>query len=351
MLIVLRGAQGSGKSYVARSCFRPEQIVSSDNLRGLISGDPSYQKSSAMAFKLLRYIIDARLAHGQLTVLDATNLRIKDVKGYIETAKHNCVPFKIISIKAPKKILQERIKSRFTDGTGVNISEEVLDTYLNRYDTTTHLFEKQFGSDFVEFQSDKYLLSNVESFIAISVDTRYQSFYDTKGDSVWAIGDIHGCPNELSELIEKIEESAKGKDLYLYSVGDLIDRGPDFKKVLEICIEKNIRLIHGNHESCFIQEYFGKSQCRSSSRRITLDDFEKFSKKDKTKILSYIFNSNYFEYVRDIITGQIVFLSHAGIAESEIDGFIGSRFGSRYKLPNRKACLHGPEKTLDKKNK
>lgn len=60
------------------------------------------------------------------------------------------------------------------------------------------------------------------------------------------IGDIHGCYEELQELIQKAGLS--DGDL-IVSLGDCVDRGPDTPAVLRYFIEqKNARLVMGNHE-------------------------------------------------------------------------------------------------------
>ena len=45
------------------------------------------------------------------------------------------------------------------------------------------------------------------------------------------VGDIHGCYDELMELLEKV---GIGDDDRIVSVGDLITKGPKSKEVLEL---------------------------------------------------------------------------------------------------------------------
>jgi len=63
------------------------------------------------------------------------------------------------------------------------------------------------------------------------------------------IGDIHGCFLELSELYGKL--SAHTDEIY--SVGDLIDRGPDSKRVIQFCIDNGIKPVMGNHENMLLR--------------------------------------------------------------------------------------------------
>lgn len=64
-------------------------------------------------------------------------------------------------------------------------------------------------------------------------------------------GDVHGESFKLRALINKIVLKYGKTDFY--AVGDLIDRGPDSKGVLDTCIEHGIPSILGNHEIWFHQ--------------------------------------------------------------------------------------------------
>ncbi len=60
------------------------------------------------------------------------------------------------------------------------------------------------------------------------------------------IGDIHGCYEELQDLIQK---AGLSEDDLILSIGDCVDRGPDTPAVLRFFNEqKNAQLIMGNHE-------------------------------------------------------------------------------------------------------
>lgn len=72
------------------------------------------------------------------------------------------------------------------------------------------------------------------------------------------IGDVHGCYNELMVLMEKLPYTDN-----ICFVGDLIDRGPDSKKVVDFIIENNYNCVLGNHEefvNSIFQEKDGKLQ-------------------------------------------------------------------------------------------
>lgn len=60
-----------------------------------------------------------------------------------------------------------------------------------------------------------------------------------------AIGDIHGCHLEFAELLEKLE---LGRDDRVILLGDLVNRGPDTNKVLDLARSVNAFSLLGNHE-------------------------------------------------------------------------------------------------------
>lgn len=73
---------------------------------------------------------------------------------------------------------------------------------------------------------------------------------------VFVFGDVHGQLDQLKKLIEKAKREYS-QNLDLYSVGDLVDRGPDSKKVVQFCIDNGVKAITGNHE-LWLQEYLEK---------------------------------------------------------------------------------------------
>ena len=80
------------------------------------------------------------------------------------------------------------------------------------------------------------------------------------GQRVYAIGDIHGRRDLLDELIEAIDRDAAARgdaQTSLIFLGDLIDRGPDSRAVIERAMalaeaSDAVRFIFGNHEEAFL---------------------------------------------------------------------------------------------------
>ena len=81
-----------------------------------------------------------------------------------------------------------------------------------------------------------------------------------EGRRAYAIGDIHGRADLLEELLERIEADNEARDpakTWLVFLGDLIDRGPDSRGVIERLVARppafarNV-FIMGNHEESFL---------------------------------------------------------------------------------------------------
>lgn len=75
---------------------------------------------------------------------------------------------------------------------------------------------------------------------------------------VFAIGDLHGCHQELSILLNHLEkvEGIGEQDLVVF-IGDYIDRGPNSKAVVDLLIDFGKRhpqtvFLRGNHEDMLL---------------------------------------------------------------------------------------------------
>jgi serine/threonine protein phosphatase 1 len=80
------------------------------------------------------------------------------------------------------------------------------------------------------------------------------------GWRVYAVGDIHGRADLLSELFGRIDDDLKSRPMantIQVFVGDYIDRGPDSRGVIELLIARqqrhDVALLKGNHEDLALQ--------------------------------------------------------------------------------------------------
>lgn len=80
-----------------------------------------------------------------------------------------------------------------------------------------------------------------------------------------AIGDVHGCAEEFEELLDALNIL---EDDRIIQVGDLINRGPDSHRVLELARIYQVEAILGNHELRLLT-------AREENRPDMLKDYDK----------------------------------------------------------------------------
>jgi protein phosphatase len=100
-LVLLIGPSGAGKSTFAARHFQPTEVISSDRCRAMIIDDETDQSVSGEAFSLLRHIARARLGHGRLTVVDATNLQSRSRRPFLRMGRALQIPVVAIVFNLP----------------------------------------------------------------------------------------------------------------------------------------------------------------------------------------------------------------------------------------------------------
>ena len=91
------------------------------------------------------------------------------------------------------------------------------------------------------------------------------AFAPAPGSRIYAVGDIHGCRNELERLLSMIDadDASRGSaETTLIFLGDLVDRGPDSAGVVERLLtlaqeRPRVRFLKGNHEELFLHALDG----------------------------------------------------------------------------------------------
>jgi predicted phosphodiesterase len=95
-----------------------------------------------------------------------------------------------------------------------------------------------------------------------------------------AIGDVHGCADEFEELLQALELKPEDR---VIQVGDLVNRGPDSHRVLELVREYKVEAILGNHELRLLrarhegQKSLLKSYDHSTIKALTNEDWDYLS--------------------------------------------------------------------------
>jgi serine/threonine protein phosphatase 1 len=103
-------------------------------------------------------------------------------------------------------------------------------------------------------------------------------------NGIWVIGDVHGMYDKLVRLLDKLP-----KDVHICFVGDLIDRGKDSAKVVQLVINNGYFCVLGNHELMMI-----KSQIEDGKYNFAWEEFggtetlESYAKFDDELFKSHI---------------------------------------------------------------
>jgi protein phosphatase len=111
-VVVLVGISGSGKSTFAKAHFAPTEILSSDAFRAIVTDDESDQSVTEAAFALLHAVLDARLARGRLSVVDATNVEEWGRRQLLEIAHRRNRPAVAVVLDLPVELCLERLAGR-----------------------------------------------------------------------------------------------------------------------------------------------------------------------------------------------------------------------------------------------
>ena len=78
---------------------------------------------------------------------------------------------------------------------------------------------------------------------------------DIGGRDLLVIGDVHGCYDELRELLEQQNISEESSDTCIIFVGDLINKGPKNAQVVKLARKLRAYSVRGNHDEVCLLEW------------------------------------------------------------------------------------------------
>ena len=147
-LVVLVGASGAGKSAWAAAHFRAAEIVSSDDLRGVVGSGRHDLDASADAFALLDLVVAGRTRRGLTTVVDTLGLEPERRRGYLALARAHGLPAVVVAFDTPPAVCRRRNAARDRP-----VPARVLAVQLAAYRTVADRLEGE-GWDVVVTRSD-----------------------------------------------------------------------------------------------------------------------------------------------------------------------------------------------------
>ena len=325
-LVLLIGPSGSGKSTFASKHFKPTEILSSDFCRGLVSDDETDQTATNDAFEVLRFIAAKRLAAGKLTVIDATNVQGDARKPLLALAREYHYLTVAIVFNMPTKLCQERNAARPDRDFKPHVIRQ-QHQQLRR--SLRHL--KREG-----FRQFLYVMSTPETVAVARVER--QPLWSNRTDEQGPfdiIGDIHGCFDELVELLQKLGykfstqpneditvEPPEGRKAVF--VGDYVDRGPKVVEVLRLITRMHetgaALCVPGNHDIKLVRALRGRNVKRTHGLAESLAQLAETSTEFKTHIAEFL-DGLVSHYVLD--DGKLV-VAHAGM-KAELQGRASGR--------------------------
>lgn len=270
-LVVLIGASGSGKSTFARAHFLPTEVISSDACRGLVSDDENSLTASADAFDVVHFLARKRLARQKLTVVDATNVQADARKALLAIAReHDCMAVAIV-LDVPAQRCHERNQARPDRQFGVHVVRQ-------------HASQLRQSLRGLRREGFRYVsvLDTPEAIAAATIErTRLWTNRRDDHGPFDIIGDVHGCFDELVELLRTLGYGVAGHDVTppagrrAIFLGDLVDRGPRVPDVLKLVMTMvragTALCVPGNHETKLFKKLQGREVTVSHGLQETLD--------------------------------------------------------------------------------
>jgi protein phosphatase len=329
-VVALIGVSGSGKSTFAKTHFKPTEILSSDWFRALVSDDENNQQVTGQAFDALYYVANKRLELGLLTVIDATNVQKEARDAVVRLAREQNVFAAAIVLNIPEKICRERNEKRPDRNFGGHVIARQAEQ-LRR--CIRHLHKE--GFRYV------YVISNEEE--AASAEVFRVPLWNNKKYVTGPfdiIGDVHGCYDELCELLAKL-----GYEVYAENcaakhpqgrkavfLGDLCDRGPKNIEVVRLVMGMvqagDAFCVAGNHDVKLLKKLRGADVQLSHGLDKTVKQLETQDEVFIARLKDFL-DGLLSHYVFD--NGKLV-VAHAGLKE---------KFHGRGSSRVREFCLYG----------
>jgi protein phosphatase len=311
-LVVLAGASGAGKSTFARRHFKPTEILTSDFCRALVSDDENDQSATADAFAVLHFVAGKRLARGLLTVVDATNVQPEARAPLVELARaHYVLPVAIV-FDPPMEVLEERSRAR----TDREIGGHVLRNQRSQLRRSLRDLQKE-GFRHV------WVLRSPEEAEAVTVERR-PLWPDRRSEHgpFDLIGDVHGCADELEELLGRLGYAPDEAGVWRHPegrkavfLGDLVDRGPRVPDVLRIAMGMvkagSALCVPGNHDEKLLRWLRGKKVRMAHGLERTVEQLEGETSEFRFDVTAFL-DGLVSHYVLD--DGRLV-AAHAGMKE------------------------------------
>ncbi len=325
-IVLLIGPSNSGKTFFCENYLIPflrsnnvnSHYLSSDNFRRELLGTNYHKHDSRMnvatkfAFELLNKklsLLTSYPINSNVIIVDATNLSTYSREKFLETAKIN--NYKLTAIVFDYETKEEYLKYIDKD-TNTKVIADMVEKFKKT--TLKELDAKSFSSIFKlktqDFSELTFLYEQENLGLDVSTLTDYA-----------VIGDVHGCLDELKEVIYDlgysienglITNKSKKENKKIILVGDLIDKGPKIKETIEFIYNNlsHFYLVIGNHEYWVNLYMTGKLKSSSENSKLINSWFDTVLLLEKDEVLKNKFFAIYSEMYPYIKTSNAI-ITHA----------------------------------------
>ncbi len=260
-LVALIGPSGAGKSYFAAQYFKASEVISQAQFAAITGDDGSHDKLHAETMALMYRAIEIRLQYRKSCIVDAELLTPIDRAELRRLARKYHVRLAAIVLDTPAETCIARNLARIGSPDRAIIRRQIstMEQTIN--------FLKEEGLKTI------YRIGLEETDISLR---RLKAHSDMReiGPPFDIIGDVHGCLDELMQLVAKLgyvvtpataEQSRirvqhpLGRKLIF--VGDLGDRGPNspgvFRLVMDTVAMGDAYCVPGNHDDKLMRHLSG----------------------------------------------------------------------------------------------
>ncbi|MEX2244463.1 MAG: polynucleotide kinase-phosphatase [Fimbriimonadaceae bacterium] len=307
-LVILMGSSGSGKSTFAAKHFKPTEIVSSDQARGIVCDDENSLEATTDAFTLVHFIVEQRLKNMRLCVVDATNVDPDGRKALIKIARRYHAFVHAIALDLPESVCHERNAARPNRQFGAHVVRR-----------QRSMLRRSLGVLRREGIRDYFVLRSQEEVDGAEV-VRVKAWNDRRHEAgpFDIIGDVHGCIEELRELLGLLGYAPDGtppEGRTAVFVGDLVDRGPDsvgvLRLVMKMTSDGHAIVLPGNHDDKLMRKLGGSDVTMGHGLKETVEQLEAEPSEFVAEVRAFL-KSLVGHYVFD--GGRLV-VAHAGMKE------------------------------------
>jgi len=284
----------------------------------LVSDDENDQASTKDAFDVLHFIVRKRLALRRLAVVDATNVQQEARKPLVAIAREYHAVAVAIVFRLPEELCRERNRGRPDRDFGAHVVRQ----QHQQMRRSIRGLERE-GFRYI------YVLNSPEQVESVQIERQplWTNLRHEHGPFD-IIGDVHGCFDELMELLGKLGYDVHGDstDGRSYAVGnpagrklvflgDLVDRGPNSPGVMRLVMSV-VRsgagfCVAGNHDVKLSRALKGRNVQVTHGLAESLEQLGNESDDFKREVAEFIENLR-SHYVLD---EERLVVAHAGMKE------------------------------------